>query len=369
MKIAVAMSGGIDSSMAAIILKEQGHEIIGITARFLPESSAYNSLCESSINDAKRIALLYKFPHYEFNFSDNFQKSVIDYFCDEYLAGKTPNPCVICNRYVKFSEIINAAADHGCDMIATGHYAIKKKNNERYYLSMSQDISKDQSYFLYMLTQEQLSKSIFPIGALTKRDIRLMAEERDLPLKDKPDSQEICFIPDNDYISFIERYTDKYTSGNIADTITPSGDILDSKGNILGKHNGIYRYTIGQRRGMGISAKHPLYVTSIDAKNNQIFVGPREELFINSFETKNCYDMKCEIKDEIKAMIKCRSTQSPVEGIVYRDDNRFKVKFTEPQIGISLGQSAVFYDTYNDIIAGGIIDKTYSLTFPECFPE
>ena len=350
MKIAVAMSGGIDSSLAAIILKEQGHDIIGITARFLPESTEYNVLYESSINDAKKIAHMYNFPHYEFNFGNNFREKVIDYFCHEYISGKTPNPCVICNRYVKFSDIINAAAAHGCDMIATGHYTIKKETAARYYLSMSPDITKDQSYFLYMLSQEQLSKSLFPLGTCEKKDIRLMAEKINLPLKDKPDSQEICFIPDNDYISFIERYTDAPHT---------SGDIVDSNGNILGRHNGIYRYTIGQRRGMGISAKHPLYVTSIDYENNRIVVGYREELFINTFETKDCYDMKYEITDTITALIKCRSTQKPVEGLIVRTQDRVKVKFTEPQAGISPGQSAVFYDKDNDIIGGGIIDITY----------
>jgi tRNA-specific 2-thiouridylase len=205
-----------------------------------------------------------------------------------------------------------------------------------------------------MLTQEQLSKTIFPLSTYTKNDIRLMAVERNLALNDKPESQEICFIPDNDYISFIEKYTN---------TPHHSGNILDAKGNILGRHNGIYRYTIGQRRGMGISSKYPLYVTSIDAKNNQIFFFYFDELLISSFETKDCYTMKYEIQDEIKAMIKCRSTQQPVEGTIRRENDRFKIKFTEPQIGISLGQSAVFYDEENDIIGGGIIDKTYSFDF------
>jgi tRNA-specific 2-thiouridylase len=358
MKIAVAMSGGIDSSLAAIILKEEGYEVIGITARFLPASNGYNELYEASIDDAKKIARLYNFPHFELNFSSQFQERVIDYFCDEYISGKTPNPCVICNRYVKFSCLIDAAADHGCDMIATGPYAIKKEAHGRFYLSMSPDTAKDQSYFLYMLSQEQLSKSIFPLGSLTKRDIRLMAARINLPLKDKPDSQEICFVPDNDYISFIERHANPAHTG---------GNIVDSKGNILGRHNGIYRYTIGQRRGMGISHKYPLYVTSIDSKNNQIYAGPKEELFIKSLETRGCYHMKHEIKDEIKGMIKCRSTQRAVEGIISRDNDRFKVEFTEPQIGISHGQSAVFYDEDNDIIGGGIIDKTYSL--PISAPE
>jgi tRNA-specific 2-thiouridylase len=351
MKIAVAMSGGIDSSVTAVMLKEQGHEVIGMTARFLPSSDINDAVYNTAVADAKKIADLYSFPHYEFNFSDQFQNHVIDYFCREYLSGNTPNPCVVCNRHIKFHELIKASDDLRCHMIATGHYAVKKENNGRFFLSMSPDHSKDQSYFLFMLTQEQLSKSLFPLGTLTKNDIRLYAAEKNLPLKDKADSQEICFIPDNEYIPFLENHTD---------TKPQPGNIVDSTGKILGKHNGIYRYTIGQRRGMGIAAPVPLYVTSIDSENNLITAGPKEELLVRSFTTRDCYHMKYKITDEVKVMIKARSTQSPVEGTVSRIDDHFNVVFTEPQIGISPGQSAVFYDTDYDLIGGGIIDRSYN---------
>lgn len=351
MKIAVAMSGGIDSSVTAVMLKEQGHEVVGITARFLPSSEINDSVYASAVSDAKKIASLYNFPHFEFNFSDIFQTHVIDYFCREYLSGKTPNPCVVCNRYIKFHELIKAAEELGCEMIATGHYAVKKESQGRLYLSMSPDHSKDQSYFLFMLTQEQLAKSLFPLGSMTKNDIRIYASEKNLPLKDKADSQEICFIPDNEYIPFLENHTG---------TKPLPGNIVDSSGKVLGRHNGIYRYTIGQRRGMGIAAPFPLYVTSIDSENNIITAGPKDELLVRSFDTKDSCHMKYEIKNETKLFIKARSTQSPVEGIVRRIDDRFEVAFTEPQIGISPGQSAVFYDSDNDLIGGGIIDKAYN---------
>jgi tRNA-specific 2-thiouridylase len=357
MKIAVAMSGGIDSSVTAVMLKNQGHEVIGITARFLPladandPSDVNDAVYSAAVNDAKQIASLYNFPHYEFNFSEVFQKHVIDYFCTEYLSGKTPNPCVICNRYVKFSELIKAAEDLGCEKIATGHYAIKKESSGRVYLSMSPDHSKDQSYFLCMLTQDQLKKSLFPLGELTKNDIRLFAAQVNLPVKNKADSQEICFIPDNQYIPFLENYSC---------TKPQTGNIIDSAGKIIGKHNGIYRYTIGQRRGMGIAAPYPIYVTAIDSLKNVIVAGPKNELLIKSLETKNCFHMKYEITEEVKVMIKSRSTQTPVEGIVSRSGDKFRVIFTEPQIGISPGQAAVFYDEDNDLIGGGIIDKAYN---------
>lgn len=351
MKIAVAMSGGIDSSVAAIILKNQGHDIVGITARFLPASPINDSIYNASVHDAKLIADQYGFPHHEFNFSENFRKLVIDYFCNEYISGRTPNPCTVCNRYVKFSELLEAAYMLGCDMVATGHYAIKKSGNGRDYISMSPDRSKDQSYFLFMLTQEQLSGIIFPLGNMIKNDIKTFAQEQGLHIYNKPESQEICFIPDNDYISFIEQFSGIHSK---------PGNIIDSAGNVLGTHTGIYRYTIGQRRGMGISASEPLYVTSIDPVRNTITAGKRNDLYIKYMETKDTYDMKYEIKNDTPLLIKARSTQVPVSGTVSRTGTRFRIVFDEPQTGISPGQCAVFYDSENDIVGGGFIDRAYN---------
>lgn len=351
MKIAVAMSGGIDSSVAAIMLKSQGHDITGITARFIPPSPLNDEIYQESVYDAKLIADRFGFPHYEFNFTDMFTKHVINYFITEYISGRTPNPCTVCNRHVKFSGLIQAADKLDCDVIATGHYAIKKSVHGRHYISMSPDRSKDQSYFLFMLTQEQLARSLFPLGTMAKNDTKSFARMQDLHVCHKPESQEICFIPDNDYISFIEQHAG----------ITPvPGDIVDSSGKVIGKHNGIYRYTIGQRRGMGISSPEPLYVTAIDPVNNTITAGIKNSLYIKYIETADAFDMKYTITDPVPLMIKTRSTQIPVMGTVSRTGDSFRIVFDKPQIGISPGQCAVFYDPENDIVGGGMIRNAFN---------
>jgi len=348
MKIAVAMSGGIDSTIAAVLLKEQGHDITGITARFLPHNEINDEIYSRSVSDAKHIADQFGFKHIEIPLIDLFDERVINTFCSEYFSGRTPNPCIICNRDLKFGELLQAAKDAGCEKLATGHYAIKKYDGRRYYLTMSPDLSKDQSYFLYMLTQDQLTDIIFPIGDFTKEKIRAIAAEKNIKLKDKPDSQEICFIPANDYISFLEKRSGQEPV---------QGDIVDSNGKVLGRHKGIYRYTIGQRRGMGISASYPLYVTGIDTLNNRVTAGPREDLYVSSLETENTFDMKEIITEERAAAVKCRSTQRPVPCRVKRDGEKFIVIFDKPESGISPGQSAVFYDESGDLLGGGVIAK------------
>ncbi len=351
MKIAVAMSGGIDSSVAAAILIERGHEVIGITARFIPRNELNDQIYRQSVNDAKSIAEHLGFRHIELDFTDIFRDRIIKPFCHEYLSGRTPNPCVVCNRYVKFEELLQAAKNHGCEKLATGHYVMKKFDGNRYFLSMSIDHVKDQSYFLYMLSQEQLADTIFPLAEFNKKSIRTIASEKNLILKDKPDSQEICFIPENDYINFLESFTGKEPQ---------PGNITDSSGKVLGRHNGIYRYTIGQRRGMGISAQQPLYVTGLDPVENRVIAGYKNELNIKYLETLNSFDMKLIIDDEISAFVKCRSTQKPVPCKVKKSGDKFFVTFENAESGISPGQSAVFYDKENDLLGGGIIDRAWN---------
>jgi tRNA-uridine 2-sulfurtransferase len=352
MKIAVAMSGGLDSSMAALLLKESGHEITGITAELSAALiSRHFGISDASSNaeSARCIADSFGFPHHVVNLEEDFYSLVVSPFCREYLRGKTPNPCIHCNPMIKFGRLFQFAKTLNCDKIATGHYAkIKKSESGRYYIARSAETAKDQSYFLFMLSQESMKDIVFPLGGYTKDEVRTMAEKRRLAVAQRPESQEICFIPDNRYAEFIER---------AAENAPGPGDIVDTRGAVIGRHRGIHAYTIGQRRGLGIAASMPLYVVGIDAEHNRIIAGHREDLETGALFAHDIHYMKETSLHDLHVMVKTRSTQKPVPALLKEEPGGILVTFIEPQIGISPGQAAVFYNDDMDVLGGGIIER------------
>lgn len=355
-KVMIGMSGGVDSSVAAAVLLEQGYEVIGATMKIWPEMSEDLKLTEggccslSAVDDARRVASMLGIPYYVLNFKDTFEEKVIDYFKDEYLKGKTPNPCIACNRYVKFESMLNKAVSMGIDYVATGHYAIIKydEDKKRYLLKKSVTQKKDQTYALYNLSQEQLSRILMPIGEYTKDQVRDKAKEMGMDVASKPDSQEICFVDDNDYGRFIEENTDK--------EITP-GYFVDTQGNILGRHRGIIHYTVGQRKGLGIALGKPMYVVRLDVDNNNVVLGEDTEVFSKEL---TAYDLNFISIDKLlqpmrlKAKIRYSAKESAAD-IYPLDGEKVKVVFDSPQRAITPGQSVVFYDD-DVVVGGGIIE-------------
>jgi tRNA-uridine 2-sulfurtransferase len=352
MKIAVAMSGGIDSSMAAIMLSEAGHEIAGITAELsagLIGRHYGGTTSSDNAASARAIADRYGFPLHVLDLEEDFHSLIVAPFCREYLKGRTPNPCIRCNPAIKFGRLLDFAKSIDCEKIATGHYSlIKTSETGRRYVARGAETAKDQSYFLFMLTQECLDSIIFPLGGYTKEQVRSMAIERGLAVANRPESQEICFIPDNRYADFIERETGSGAG---------PGDIVDAGGAVIGRHRGIHRYTIGQRRGLGIAAPRPLYVTGIDAENNRIIAGYQEELETISLLADEIHYMKETDLDGRSVLVKARSTQAPVEALLSKGKDGILVTFASPQIGISPGQAAVFYNEAMEVLGGGIIQR------------
>ena len=274
-KVVVGMSGGVDSSVAAWLLKEQGYDVIGVTMQIWQDEEETvqeeNGGCcgLSAVDDARRVAAKLEIPYYVMNFKEQFRHSVIDYFVDEYTNGRTPNPCIACNRYVKWESLLKRSLDIGADCIATGHYArVEQLANGRWSLRTSATARKDQTYALYNLTQDQLARTLMPVGAYTKEEIRQMALDLQLPVASKPDSQDICFVPDGDYASFIEK---------TACRRFPEGNFVLSDGTVVGKHKGIIHYTVGQRKGLGLSLGHPVFVLEIRPDTNEVVVGTGEE--------------------------------------------------------------------------------------------
>lgn len=352
-KVVLGMSGGVDSSVAAYILNEQGYEVIGVTLTQIPDDDIYNEAeggcCStSSVIDAKKIAHDLGIPHYVMNFRGLFERKVIDYFVDEYIQGNTPNPCIACNKYIRFSEFLEKAKGLGADYIATGHYALVEKDelSGRYLMKKSADTNKDQTYFLHQMTQEQLAHTLFPLGGYTKDRVREIAEKIGLKVHDKPDSEEICFIPDNDHGAFIKRREpDKVKEGNF----------VDDKGNILGRHKGIVYYTIGQRKGLGVAVGKRIFVKKIDPIRNEVVLGDESDLYKSKLYAEDinliAYDT---LPDELTVKAKIRFSKHESDAVVrpYRDG--IIAEFKEPQRAITKGQALVFYKG-DLVIGGGII--------------
>lgn len=350
-KAMIAMSGGVDSSVAAFLMKEQGYDCIGATMKlFYNEEvgvSKDHSCCSlDDVEDARSVAQSMDMPYYVMNFSERFREDVIDRFVMAYENGMTPNPCIDCNRYLKFEKLFVRAKELGCDYVVTGHYAQIAYDNDRdrYLLKKAADPGKDQSYVLYSMTQEQLAHTIFPLGGMEKSQVRRIAEEHGFVNAKKHDSQDICFVQNGSYADFIEQYTGKKY---------PGGDFVDTQGNVLGKHKGVIRYTVGQRKGLGISFAQPMYVSKVNPKENTVVLGSNNDLFSRSFSAKDINLIAVEkIDTPVRLKAKVRYRQPEQWAVVTQvDEDTLYIEFDEPQRAITKGQAVVLYD--GDLVVGG----------------
>ena len=355
-RVVVAMSGGVDSSVAAVLLKEQGYEVIGVTMQLWDkQNSAPGGEQESrpcctlkDVFDAGRVANKLVIPFHVVDYQKDFSSLVVDEFVDEYFRGRTPNPCIRCNQKLKFELLLEKAHSLGADYLATGHYArLERDGAGIYQLLKGKDAGKDQSYFLCTLTLEQMSSVLFPLGNLSKKEVRMLAAAHDLPVAKKSESQDICFVSDNDYVSFLEKERGE-------DRL--SGNIVDSSGKILGRHRGTYRYTVGQRKGLGIAWPHPLYVLGVDTDRREVIVGHRDELYSDGLTAAEVNWMIPAPVAPVDAFCKIRYRHNPVAcRISSLPGNRARVDFTAPERSVTPGQAVVFYDG-DRVLGGGWIE-------------
>lgn len=350
-KVVVGMSGGVDSSVAAYLLKERGYDVIGVTMQIWQDeeqaAQEENGGCcgLSAVDDARRVAAALEIPYYVMNFKKEFKENVIDYFVEEYQNGRTPNPCIACNRYVKWESLLQRSLSIGAEYIATGHYArVVQLENGRYTLRRSATLAKDQTYALYNLTQEQLKRTLMPVGKYTKDEVRAIAEKINLRIANKPDSQDICFVPDGDYASFIRSFTGRDY---------PRGEFVDKSGNVLGEHRGLICYTVGQRKGLGIALGEPRYVTALMPKENRVVLGSNEDLMSRELDAKNFNFIAFDTPPaefRASARVRYRQAEQPATVRVTGEDT-VHITFDEPQRAITKGQAVVVYD--GDVVIGG----------------
>lgn len=359
-KVLVAMSGGVDSSVAAMMLHEQGYEVIGITMKTWDYASSGGSKKETgccsldSINDARSLAVRFGFPHFILDIRDEFGTFIINNFVDEYIAGRTPNPCVLCNTHIKWEALLKRANMLDCEFIATGHYAQHRmQDNGRYVISRGLDLSKDQSYVLWGLSQESLQRTRFPLGGFRKSEIRQMAADSGfVDLANKSESYEICFVPDNDYRGFLKRQVPGLEEK------VDGGNFILADGTVVGQHRGYPFYTIGQRKGLEIALGKPMFVLDIQPDSNTVVIGDKEELVKNTMKVRDVNLMKyAELPEDFQALTKIRYKHEGTQSMLNPDkEGNMQVDFLEPVSGIAPGQSAVFYEG-NDLVGGGFIKK------------
>jgi tRNA-specific 2-thiouridylase len=367
--IAVAMSGGVDSSTVAAMLRSDGHNVIGLTMQLwnqrrlaghegMPESVQGRCCSIDDVYDARRVAETLGIPYYVVNHEERFERDVVRPFVEEYLAGRTPVPCSLCNNHLKFDQLLIVAQQIGADKIATGHYAqvVFDEKIGRWLLKRPTDKAKDQTYFLFGLTQEQLSRTLFPLGSMTKPEVRELARKHHLVIAEKPDSQEICFVPGGDYKRFLEAYLTEQgespTRGKIAGEMV-GGEMVTSDGKVIGEHAGVHNFTVGQRKGLGVATGSPLYVIQIKNDTRQVVVGKDEELYSRTLRAHRVNLIStAELRQPMRVAVKIRHKHQPAPAVIESaGPNEVRVTFDEPQRALTPGQAAVFYD--GDIVVGG----------------